>query len=447
MFRSRRSAARLACLTLFAGAAVAARSSAAVGGDFQLTRLDDGAFRAEYCLDRPAAALRFDRPIDRLRATSWRVEEPAFTLAVADDGTAELRRADGAPFVCAALRLALFTELPPANYYAFSTFSDGGVSVYTGYLMGSALVAGEWLEAELSASYRGRAGERVVTRDPERLVEQFVYFGRQEPLATGAVLAVVDAAMPSGPRARILDTLPAVDAMLAEELGFRPASPYTVFLATDFDAFDGYSIKGGTLADQILFTVKGREAAGEIAREPMRYAKLAAHEVFHLWQNERWFEALGEDYPWVHEGSADALALEALRRSRAMDGAAYAAAWAATEARCVELMGETTVHAGPSADRFEIAYACGALVNRLAGELLDPADPGRGLIAFWRAMAERPESVRRSASEPLFFETLELAGAPASKVAALRALLDLEGADPRAAIAGWRARAAASGAP
>lgn len=435
---------RFAALVLAGAMAtpVAAVESSPLGGSVRLVRESGERFRAEYCLAREVTALRFERPIERLRSSHWRASDDALALEVAPDGSAELARRDGAPFRCATLALGVFTERPEANYYAFSPFSDGGLSVYTGYLIAHARSDGEWRATELAATYVGRDGERIVTRAPDALTEQFVYFGPQAPVASGGLRALVDPAMSAAARDRLLETLPAVDELLGEVFGFRPAAPYLLFLATELDAFDGYSINGGALPGQILFTVKGREAAAEMTRDPLRQARLAAHELLHLWQQEVWFGSLGVDRPWVHEGSAEALALEALRRTGALDPAGYARSWREMESSCAEKLERSSVHAGPAAGNFDVVYPCGALFNRLAGELLDPVDPGSGLVDLWRALAGRPEAERSGPSEPLFFDALGRLGVAAERVAALAALLDWTGdrASFAAELAALRAR-------
>ncbi|HEX6927822.1 MAG TPA: hypothetical protein VF267_01135, partial [Gammaproteobacteria bacterium] len=282
---------------------------AAVEGAFQLTRLDEESWSANYCYATPVDAIRFERPFKGLRENSWSVEDKAFVLTFTDD-TAELRRTDGGDFRCATVMLETYTVMPEKDYYAFSPFSDGGVSVYTGHLMGPVLVDGEWQETVLDARYTARMDENVVTREPERLVHQFVYFGKQPMLATEGVVAVIDPAVPGKARAGILASIPAVTAMLEQDFDFVPRSPYTVFMAMQLDASDGYSIKGGVQPDQILFTLKGGGVASLVEKNPAQLPKLTAHEVLHLWQVEHWFDLLGNDHPWVHEGSADALAIE-----------------------------------------------------------------------------------------------------------------------------------------
>lgn len=129
-------------------------ATAEVSGEFRLQRIDAQTWRAGDCYTQPVEAIRFERPFEGLRENSWRPANCAFEQSYGE-GTAELWRGEREPFECAEIELALYTERPEKNYYAFSSFSDGGMSVYTGYLTGPVLVEGEWREVAMAASYVG----------------------------------------------------------------------------------------------------------------------------------------------------------------------------------------------------------------------------------------------------------------------------------------------------
>lgn len=402
-------------------------------GEFELKRKDVDSWTARYCYSAPVEAMRFERPFPGLRENSWSVADDAYELTFRDD-MAELRRRDGASFECASVELETYTVRPEKDYYAFSPFSDGGISVYTGHLMGPVLIGGEWQQIELDARYIGREGERILTREPGKLVHQFVYFGQQDILETEGVVAVIDPAMPGVARQNILDGVPAVNALLKEKFDFEPAEPYLLFMATELDAFDGHSVKGGVQPGQVLFSLKGRGVTALLEKNPTHFSKTTAHEVLHLWQVEHWFDTMGNDHPWMHEGSADALAIEIMRMTNIYNTARYEDAWATVESDCVDALDETSIHAAPENGRFDVVYSCGALVNRLVGEAVNPDNPGDGLIAFWQAMATWPEEERKMPSEKLFFQTLEKLGFSFEQRNELAAFLKFQGGEGAATV-------------
>ena len=126
---------RMACWMVWAGFAVTVaggigRAAHAheydIGGTFELTRVETGAWRATYCLDTTVVALRWDETMPGMREAAWTPETPGFqmTHSAGSDGlTAEGSR----PFDCVSFRISTYTALGPKHYYAFSPFSDGGV--------------------------------------------------------------------------------------------------------------------------------------------------------------------------------------------------------------------------------------------------------------------------------------------------------------------------------
>lgn len=380
-----------------------------IGGTFTLKRLSKEIWQAGYCIDVPVNAIQFSRSVEKLRQIAWDSNDPEFEL-VHKNGLTQMQRKDGQIFECTSLKINQYTELPKANYYAFSSFSDAGVSVYTGYFLGQVLINNEWHNIRLKAEYKGRNKENIITREPDFLVEQFVYFGPQGSQNKAGVIPVIDPAIPSEAKRNILQTVSAVSAMLTAEVKFNQKNPYRIYIASDFDAFDGYSIKGGALPNQILFTVKGREAKAKLIEDPGFLSKLTAHEVIHLWQEEQWFGTLGNDRPWIHEGSAEALATELMHRTGIYDRTQYIDAWKSTEQNCLTYMEQTSINNAPENSMFDAVYPCGALVNRIVGEAINPKDFGHGIIRFWLEMAKWEDSTRKIPSEKLLFRTLEKLG-------------------------------------
>ena len=412
-----------------------------VSGQFTLTRQSDDQWRAHYCFDEKILAFKFDRPMTGdMRQNYWSAAVRDFVLAVnGADGTAEISRVDGAAFSCFELKVKTYTQMPEKNYYAFSTFSDGGVSLFTGYFMGVVQTTTDWYDTQLSASYVPRSGGHMYTRISENLVHQHVYFGPQVATELADGLVIVDPAMPALASDGILKTLSAVNSQLSRVFGADAVGRVSVYMAAgELDAFDGYSQKGGALQDQILFTLKGRGGAQLAERQPTYYPKLAGHELIHILQQRVW-PMLGNDRPWVHEGSADALAFEVMRLGGIYTPEKYASVWQQVAGRCAADLAKSSVHDGPVRGNFKIVYTCGALINQLSGGLVDPTDPGRGVMKLWQQMAAWPDADRATdKSEQLFFKTLEHMGAPKAKVEKLRAFLTLKPEDPKAAVAALR---------
>jgi len=413
---------------------------AEITGRFSFERLEPDVWRAKYCFDEPVDAVRFERPIEGMRQSHWRTLLPEFELIHSPDGSAHIQHRDGVVFKCTGVEIDSYTEVPVKNYMAFSKFSDGGMSVYMGYYTGTVFKDDEWQGYTVSATYRGMEGERIITRDPGALDHQFVYFGRQKVVETPEAITVVDPAMPELARRGIEHSLPKAGRLLAEVFNYTPSEPYQVFMAAgELASRDGSHTKGGTLKNQILFTLKGRRIVEQAVSTSDFYPTLAAHELLHLWQREVWHEQLGNDAPWMHEGAADALAFELMYRTGVATRDQYETQWQKAESQCADFIRETSVARAPGEGKFKVVYRCGALVNRLVVEALSPESPGDGIFRFWQAMAAWDEkTIRQTPSVSLFKMTMEKLGFDTQQIIALGRFTGEQHADGQASIDSFR---------
>ncbi len=420
------------------GLSVAARAD--VSGTFELTREAAQDWKATFCFDESITALGFERPVADLRSKSWRAHDPGFSL-IHSGPVSHLERADGKSFRCASLDITTNTMIPKKDYMPFSRFSDGGVSVFTGYLMGRGLRHGTWENYDLKATYRGLDGDRVITRNPSGLAEQFVYFGPREPKEIAGATLVIDPLIPASARLGVLSTLPRGNKLLEELFGFRPVQPYLVFMAAgELETSPSDQTKAGTLPYQILFTMKGKGSAKWADSDPLYFPRFTMHEVLHIWQREVWGDWLGDDHSWVHEGAAEALSYELMGRAKAYKAGQLDSLWATVTNKCRSLLAETSVHDAPKNSRFDAVYQCGALVNRMVGAALNPDAPGDGMIRFWQAMAASGQAgMRDTTSVQLYLDTMEHLGFGEDARSALLAFLKEKPLNPDAAIKALRA--------
>lgn len=412
---------------------------AQIGGTFTLERLAERDWRATYCFDEPVLALAFTRRGEGIRRSSWISAEDGLQLVFTGD-QAKLQHPKNNLFSCAAVSFKTDTRIPEKNYMAFSTFSDGGVSVYTGYLLGQVYKDGDWREMALRASYKGLPEDKVITRNPAVLGAQFVYFGKLAVRQTPAATLVIDPAMPSVARLGVLSAVPRANEMLKILFGYSPKEPYLVFMAAgELETSPSDHTKAGTQPYQILFTMKGKGAARWADSDPLYFPQFTMHEVVHIWQKDVWGDSFGPDTAWVDEGAADALSHEMMARTGAYRAEKYAAVWKGVESRCRLILKETSIHGAAEAGRFDAFYQCGALINRLVGEALNPVAPGEGLIDFWRAMMEWDrETLASHKGEALFFLTMQKLGLTNQQVVAVKNFLATKPADPGKAISALR---------
>lgn len=104
-------------------------------------------------------------------------------------------------------------------------------------------------------------------------------------------------------------------------------------------------------------------------------ARNVAHEMAHIWQLAVSRGGMGEQDPWIHEGGAEAMALDALVQSGVSSEDSVKAYRAQQAATCEKL--------GGAVDSYDGIYACGLMrFDKL----------GVGIVPLWRSMMEATEA-------------------------------------------------------
>lgn len=407
----------------------------------RLERLDGERWSLAYTLSRSVDALDLGPAVGELRGAAWRPEE-GFEIVADEDGE-RLRRRDGASFEAVTLELATWDELVPKQYVPFNTFSDGGVSVYTGFLAPELVVAGEHFEPAMRFELVPRAGEAVVvagarTAGPVRWsppddTPAFVYFGAAVPIETEALLAIVDPSTPAALAERFADFLPRAFAYLAERFGRRlPVRP-TVFVSARFDDGNrGRSLKGGALDGQIQVRLRGEELREPDAGVREHLHRFIAHEAAHLWQRS---EAFDNATAWIHEGGAEALALRTVEELGAWPPERVAQEVDEAAERCVgHLEAGVVLATAAEAGAFDALYDCGLVIALASEALLEQADPDADLFTLWGELVVVADAAGDTFSADTYFATLADLGVSPDRSRPLRDLLAGPPPDPRAAV-------------
>lgn len=74
----------------------------------------------------------------------------------------------------------------------------------------------------------------------------------------------------------------------------------------------GLSMKGGAVMGQLSYRFEGKALLTDHPKKRDYVARLVAHEMAHVWQLNITRGGIGDDEPWVHEGGAEAMALDSL---------------------------------------------------------------------------------------------------------------------------------------
>ncbi|KFN42604.1 hypothetical protein [Arenimonas oryziterrae] len=288
-----------------------AAEPAPVKGSLTLRHVSADVWQADYRFSEAVDAVDFGPAVVNFRREAWTVATPGVELA--GDADNELLRSTGAPFK--SLRVAVHQYNPWAHnaYVPMDRHSDGGTAIYLGHFMGRVKQHGAERALLLHIRLQGLRGETTfLPEEANRDLGVYAYFGPQKIPATGALRVLIDPATPAWIRESLAETASKLAVVYARELG-RPA-PATLALIVGANglAKPGYSIKGGAMPGQIVYTLEGSDLAKGSPQGRHRMQQLAAHELAHVWQMQVARGGIGDTQPWVHEGGAEVLSLQAL---------------------------------------------------------------------------------------------------------------------------------------
>ena len=357
--------------------------------EISVTSIGPDTWQAEYAWSEPVEALRFLLPGEGVRQR-WTLTTPGLRLEPMGR-TARLVREDGALFAGASLRFE--TDTTPLNnaYEFFARFSDGGLMLYTGYLVARPMREAEnrqsGLPGTLQFKLRARDGEQVivagaVSDDQLAYVHSrggtYAYFGNAPPIEADAALGIVDPGAPAWVRETAAQVLPDTMAWYSGHLGVAPVHRPALFLT--IDPAGERSVGGGVLNALVHIALTGdwAEHSDELHA---RLVRLIAHESAHLWNSRIVRNRGGRAQRWLHEGSADALADAAIADLKLLPEARIRAFRDDALNDCVLELGSDSLAALAQRRRYGAHYDCGSSFERIVAARTGPTALWRQLIA------------------------------------------------------------------
>jgi hypothetical protein len=371
---------------------------------------------ADYTFASPVAALSFRRP--RIPRDTWRVvDPPGATLSGA---------ILSAPAPFSRLRIILTTapSAPEREYRPFTRYSDRGLLVYTGQLLLTGASGTLTLAAAPGESVvvpgQSPAPQASLTMQDEGT---YAYFGDLAPVETPSASALVDHATPDWMRDRVTTDISRVFALYAARLGPLQGPRPTVFLS--FTPLDhGRSLGGGVLPPHVLaldLELDRALAATDSPATRFDVDQLVAHEAAHFWNSDQ--HPVGGDAhtSWLHEGTADALALRALHTIGAMTDAAYRDALSEAASECaLWLSGGEPLTSSTRSGHARAFYVCGSTLQLIVEAACRRRDPKADLFTFWRTVLD---DARPGYDEDAFLRTLDRLGADPDVTATVRRIV------------------------
>ena len=353
-----------------------AQQGPALGVTLDVSHVTADKWRVEYHFLRPVTAIRLDA-VANYRRQAWKIITPG--LVMKSGPQFDVISSRGKPFTVASVEITAFDGFAPKQYAPLNRFTDGGTALFLGHLQGDASQGKHSLTMSTEIRLKGLPAENVIAPPPNKAVpggeRGYAYFGPAQVAPAGATLVLIDAKAPPWVRETMLGVGATMSAYY-EKAYERPLKD-PLFIMLSISGFDspGLSMKGGAVLGQLSYRFEGKQILGDHPRKREHLARLVAHEMAHIWQLNIARGGIGGDDPWIYEGGAEAMALDALLQTGAATPESVAAYRAAQSATCEKL--------GNTVASYEGIYACG---------LVRFEKLGVGIVPLWRAMMQSSEA-------------------------------------------------------
>jgi hypothetical protein len=329
-------------------------------------------WRVDYRFAQAVTALKL-RSIGEFRQQEWKVLTPGMSMT--SGSGFDVIASKGQPFKAASVEIKTFDGWEPKEYVSFNRFGDGGRTVYLGHLQGDVEQGTKTLSMRADFKLSGLGQENVIAPPPNRLQPDaergYAYFGPAQAVPAGAVKVLIDQRTPQWLRETILDVGAKTSAYYEKAYQRGLKDQLLILISVDNFESSGFSIKGGAImgAGQVSYRLEGKQVLLDhpLLREGV--ARNVAHEMAHIWQLAVAQGGIGGQGPWIHEGGAEAMAIDALLQTGMWSEESAKAYRAKQAATCEKL--------GGAVDSYDGIYACGLVRFDALGV---------GIVPLWRAM-------------------------------------------------------------
>ncbi len=369
-----------------------------ISAELQKVVLDDKPeWTVTYRLDKPAEQIVFLRNPDRSRTTRWLPQDSDIEIAYDDASHQEVVRSQsGKPLTAVTFLLTPTYKHLGKDYAPFSPFSDGGNAIHTGRLFACANTCSEedneWhltltVPSDEHIVLNGKVAQKSVSWIDNNDGRN-VYVGKQQPIITENVVALIDAGLPESIKVSLEEDIPKIMAFFSHSL--NPLRGEKPMLLASYANVDDHSTQGGTLPNQI-FMHWNRQDLDEQANNRNFINQTLwffAHEVAHLYQPGN-TDGVSEnnEQSWLHEGNADyfaALAMNFLYE----DTSSYVEnrTIRAFES-CIEGLEQTTLANAYKTGHFNLYYSCGMIMHRAIDNVVQQKTFGEeSLFTVWQRL-------------------------------------------------------------
>lgn len=377
---------------------VHAAAPAPLRTELTLTHVAADKWRADYVFAEPVTAIDLGAQVGPYRKTAWRPLTPGIEL-VAKGDSESIRSAR--PLKRLSVEIRAYDGFTEGQYAPLARFSDGGADFYLGFLHGALSQGGRERAMQVALRLKGLKDETVIAPiKPGDDLAGYAYFGPQKPARMGNVDVILDPLAPAWLRATLEETTAKVSEFY--ERAFQRKLSSTPLISVAVIGFDGppgsFNYKGGVAGGGIAYRLQGRGFVEDHPKKRSYIASLVAHEMAHIWQVNLARGGIGENDPWIHEGGAEAIMLDALQATGIFTAQARDQYAQKLLNECEQLKDDVATYRG--------FYACG--FKRFNGFAIAP-------VPLWRAMMDRSEASGEFYSEAMVRAVLAREGQGAAR--------------------------------
>jgi len=352
--------------------------------ELTVTHIAADKWRADYVFAEPVTAVELGAQAGSYRLHAWRTLTQGVRLVTQDDKES---MQSASPLTKLSVEISAYDNFAEGQYAPINRFSDGGWDFYLGFLYGTLTQGKRERSMDVVFHLRGLPGETVIApAQPGTDLSGYAYFGQRKPVLMGNVNVIIDPLAPAWMREVIDDTTTRVSKFYEQAFQRKLLRMPLISIAVlGFDGAPGsFSIKGGVAGGGIAYRFQGQGLVQDRPKIRSYMARLVAHEMAHLWQVNLTRGGLGEEDPWIHEGGAEALMLEALRTTGIQTPEETDQYAQGLLRACDQLKGDLTANRG--------FYACG--FKRFNEYPIAP-------VPLWRALMTKSEDSGQFYSEPM----------------------------------------------
>ena len=297
------------------GLSVAAASvrSQCLDASVTFTQVSRDSLVVAYVFNEAISSLHFGRPVDEYRTKAWRVLTEG--LGIQRQGNEDvLVGPAGESFRHATIAISQYSTYPSDQYVPIAHFSDGSYALYLGYFVGDTQTVDGKRVLCPRYFFSTPPGYALLTGSQAREQPKgYVYFGDLLPVDAGYARLLLDGTAPAWLDSVLQRVVASTSELYRRGLPLSPKrSPLILLAAGELEAIEGYSIKGGAVGDQIVFTLRGTDLHDETPELRATFERLVAHELAHLWHQAANPATDANDDPLITEGGCEALAVRVL---------------------------------------------------------------------------------------------------------------------------------------